>query len=95
MMKTKPFDPAEYLQSPEIQAELVSEALESGDQKYIAHTLNTIKRARGMNQSSNESSIIPSEPLALSALSMILEELDFKVKIIPKNKSVHGNQPAH
>jgi probable addiction module antidote protein len=46
--KTIPFDPAEYLSSPESQAELLSDALESGDAGYIANALGVIARARGM-----------------------------------------------
>ena len=46
--KTIPFDAAEYLSSPESQAELLSDALESGDAGYIANALGVIARARGM-----------------------------------------------
>jgi len=45
-----PFDPAEYLQSAESQAELVTEALISGDPAYVAHALGIVARARGMSQ---------------------------------------------
>ena len=56
-MKTTKFDPAEYLTSPEVQAELVAEAFESGDPKFIAHALGTIARARGMTKVSRESGV--------------------------------------
>jgi len=46
--KTIPFDATEYLNSPESQAELLSDALESGDAGYIANALGVIARARGM-----------------------------------------------
>ena len=46
-MKTTKFDPAEPLGSPEAQAELVSEALTTSDQKFIAHALGTVAPARG------------------------------------------------
>jgi probable addiction module antidote protein len=46
--KTLPFDPARYLGSPEAQAELLTDALETGDAGYIAHALGVIARARGM-----------------------------------------------
>ncbi len=56
-MKTTKFDPAEYLTSPEVQAELVAEAFESGDPKFIAHALGTVARARGMTEVSRESGV--------------------------------------
>jgi probable addiction module antidote protein len=48
-IKTAPFDPAEFLTRPEAQAELLSEALESGDASYVAHVLGVIARAQGMS----------------------------------------------
>jgi probable addiction module antidote protein len=49
-IETTPFDAAEYLGSPEAQAELFRDALETGDAGYIAHALGVIVRARGMSQ---------------------------------------------
>lgn len=46
--KTIPFDAARYLGSAEAQAELLTDALESGDASYVANTLGIIARARGM-----------------------------------------------
>jgi len=46
--KTIPFDPARYLGSPESQAELLTDALETGNAGYIANALGVIARARGM-----------------------------------------------
>ena len=46
--KTTEFDPAQHLNSPESQAELLSDALETGDAGYIANALGVIARARGM-----------------------------------------------
>lgn len=40
-MKTTKFDPT-------VQAELISEALETGDAKFIAHAIGTVARAQGM-----------------------------------------------
>lgn len=48
--KTIPFDAAEMLDTPEAQAEFLSDALESGDAGYIAHALGIIARARGMTE---------------------------------------------
>ena len=48
-LKTLPFDPADYLANPEDQAELLSDALATGDAAYVANALGTIARARGMS----------------------------------------------
>lgn len=47
-MKTAKLDPADHLRSPEVQAELVSEAFETGDPTVIDHALDTVARAHGM-----------------------------------------------
>lgn len=56
-MKTTKLDPAEHLDDPEVQAELISEALETGDAKLIAHAIGTVARAKGMTQLSKESGV--------------------------------------
>jgi probable addiction module antidote protein len=48
--KTPPFDAARYFVSPEAQAELLSDAMQSGDAGYIANALGVIARARGMTE---------------------------------------------
>jgi len=47
--KTLPFDPAEHLADPADQAELLNDALATGNAAYIANALGTIARARGMS----------------------------------------------
>jgi probable addiction module antidote protein len=49
-LKTKPFDAAEYLDDAESQAELLSDAFDTGDAAYIAHALGVVARARGMSK---------------------------------------------
>ncbi|MGI9128249.1 MAG: addiction module antidote protein, partial [Roseomonas sp.] len=49
-IKTEPFDPARHLTSPEAQAELLSDAMQTGDAGYIANALGVIARARGMTE---------------------------------------------
>jgi len=49
-LKTVPFDAAEHLRSPEDQAELLTDALATGNAAYIANALGTIVRARGMSE---------------------------------------------
>lgn len=48
------FDAAEHLTDPEDQAELIADAIESGDAGYVAHALGVIARARGMSEVARE-----------------------------------------
>ena len=58
-MKTqiKPFDAAPYLDTPEAQADLLNDALETGDAAYIANAIGVIARARGMTQIARETGV--------------------------------------
>lgn len=49
-LKTYPYDPSEFLDDAESQAELLNDALESGKPSYVARALGTIARARGMTE---------------------------------------------
>ena len=49
-LKTKPFDPAEYLDDDESIAAYLDEAMSTGDAKFIAKSLGVVARARGMTQ---------------------------------------------
>lgn len=57
MIQTKTFDAAKYLTSPEAQAELLNDALASGEAAYIANALGVIARARGMTEVAREAGI--------------------------------------
>jgi probable addiction module antidote protein len=46
-LKTRPFDAADYLDTAADQADLLSDALDSGDPRYIAYALGAVARARG------------------------------------------------
>jgi probable addiction module antidote protein len=46
--KTRPFDPAEYLDDNDAIASYMSEALESGDPAFVADALGVVAGARGM-----------------------------------------------
>ncbi len=50
MVKTTPFDAAEYLTTPGAQAEFVAAALETGDADYVRHAVGVVARARGMTE---------------------------------------------
>ena len=49
-IKILPYDPARHLTSPEAQAELLSDAMQTGDAGYIANALGVIACARGMTE---------------------------------------------
>jgi probable addiction module antidote protein len=57
MMKTTAFDPADYLDTPEAQEELLADAAASGDARYIAIALGTIARARGMTKVAKDAGV--------------------------------------
>ena len=45
--ETRPFDAAEYLDGAADQADLLSDALDAADPRYIAYALGAVARARG------------------------------------------------
>jgi len=55
--KTKPFDPAEYLDDNESMAAYMSEALQSDDPAFIADALGVVARARGMSEVAREAGV--------------------------------------
>lgn len=50
MIKTTRFDAAEYLDTPELQAEYISVALETGDAAFVRDAIGIVARARGMSK---------------------------------------------
>lgn len=50
MDKTTRFDAAEYLTTPEAQAEFITAALETGDAAYVRDAVGVVARARGMSE---------------------------------------------
>jgi probable addiction module antidote protein len=54
---TRPFDAAEYLDTPEALAEYLSEAFESADSAFIAHAIGTAARARGMTEVARQAGV--------------------------------------
>ena len=49
-LKTRPFDPAEYLGTDEAIMAYIEEAIETSDPAFIADALGVVARARGMSQ---------------------------------------------
>ncbi|QSR15604.1 addiction module antidote protein [Novosphingobium sp. KA1] len=51
------FDAAEYLSEPEDQAELLADALETGDAHIVAKAIGIVARAHGMTELAKETGI--------------------------------------
>lgn len=54
---TIPFDPGRYLTSARDHADLLSDALESGNAGYIAAALGVVAKARGMSRLAEETGL--------------------------------------
>lgn len=57
MVKTEAFDAARYLTTAAAQAELLNDALATGDAAYVAQALGVIARARGMTAVAREAGV--------------------------------------
>jgi probable addiction module antidote protein len=97
-LKTKPFDAAEYLDDPKSQAELLSDAFNSGDAGYIAHALGVVARARGMSNIARQAGVTrealykalsqEGDP-RLSTLLGVTKALGVKLKATPAETTNH------
>lgn len=56
-MKLKPFIPEKYIDTPEAEAEFLSQALATNDSAHIANCLGIIARARSMSALAKETGI--------------------------------------
>lgn len=56
-IETIPFDAAVYFDTEEAQADLIADALESGDARYIAQALGVVARAHGMTQIAKDAGV--------------------------------------
>jgi len=57
MAKTRPFDAAEYLDTPEAIAAYLTEAFETNDPAFITDAIGTVARARGMTAVAKEAGL--------------------------------------
>jgi probable addiction module antidote protein len=64
---TKPFDPSEYLDSPDLIEEYLRAAFESEDASVIADALGVVARAKGMTELASETGL--ARPALYKALS--------------------------
>jgi probable addiction module antidote protein len=56
-VRTRLYDSAEYLDTPEAIAEYLTEALEDADPSFIAKAIGTAARARGMSEVAREAGV--------------------------------------
>ena len=93
--KTIPFDAARYLGSAEDQAELLTDALASGDAGYIATALGIIARARGMAEIARGAGVTrealyktlsPTGDPKLTTLLGVVRSLGFSLAVQPRQK---------
>lgn len=55
--KSKPYDPAKYLDSDEAIAEYITEALATGDAELVSHAIGVVAKARGMTRIAEETGL--------------------------------------
>lgn len=91
-LETRPFDAAEYLDTPEAEAEYLAAAFESGDEVDIKRALATLARARGMTELAREAevsrqalykSLADNGDPKLSTLMGVLRALGLRMTILP------------
>ncbi len=56
-LKLTPWDGSEFIAEPDAQADLLADALESGEARYVAHALGLIAKARGMTRIAREAGV--------------------------------------
>jgi len=96
-VKTKLFDPAEYLDNDEAIASYMTDAMETGDPSFVADALGVVARARGMSEVARQASV-SRESLyrALSAdgnpelgtVMRVMQALGLQLSVTPAK---HGN----
>jgi probable addiction module antidote protein len=67
VLATRPFDPAEFLDTPEAVAEYLASAFDSGDHALITDALGVVAKARGMTQLARDTGL--ARPALYRALS--------------------------
>jgi probable addiction module antidote protein len=82
MIKISKFDAADYLDNQETIAAFLSEALQTGDSEYIYHALDTIARAKGMNDVAKETLGRNSKP-EFDTVRKVIESFGLKLVAEP------------
>lgn len=97
-VRTSAFDAAKYLDTPESQAELLTDALETGDRAYILDALGIIARARGMtalqketglNRATLYAALAPGGNPTLETILSVLGALGLKLTVGMTDRELH------
>jgi probable addiction module antidote protein len=97
MIKTVPFDAAEFLGHEEDQAELLADAFASGDAGYIANALGVVARAKGMTQVAKDAGVTrealyralsPTGDPRLSTFLGVAKALGLTLAVTPKPAAI-------
>lgn len=96
-VKTKVWDPAEYLETEEDIAAYLQAAFEEGDASLIAAALGDIARAKGMSQIARETGLgreslykalsVEGNP-EFSTILKVVEALGLKLQALPATEAV-------
>ena len=93
MAKATAFDAADYLDSPEVIAEYLSEAFLTRDEKFIADAIGNVARARGMSEIARDTglnreslyrSLSAQGHPELGTAMKVLDSLDMELVVRPK-----------
>jgi probable addiction module antidote protein len=93
MAKATKFDAADYLDSPEVIAEYLSEAFHTGDEQFAADALGNVARAKGMagiakdtglNREHLYKSLSQEGHPELGTAMKVLDSLDMEIVVRPK-----------
>jgi probable addiction module antidote protein len=79
--KTRPYDSARYLDTPEAIAAYLTEALETEDSSFIAFALGTVARAKGMSEIARKAGL-SRENLYRSLDGQTKPELDTVIRVL-------------
>jgi probable addiction module antidote protein len=102
MAKATKFDAADYLNSPQVIADYLSEAFETGDESFIAEALGTVARAKGMSAIADETGLsreglyrsLSSEGRPELATAMkVLDAFDVRLVVRPKDGKATPHPP--
>ena len=94
LQDTIPFDAADYLTTPEAQAEFISIAIESGDRTELIEAFEIVARARARSGLANASAesmneVAATEVPVLTALGRALDAIDMRLEVRPKDDRDH------
>lgn len=92
----KAFDAAKYLETDDDFADLLNDAMESGNPAYIANALGVVARARGMTQVAKDAGVTrealykalsPTGDPKLSTLLGVMKALGVKLSASPVHQA--------